>query len=250
MTSPMLTVLVLAVLWLIVVVPMIVRRHDDRANERSVEQFGRSMRALTRRHVALTRPGVAPAVDRDSDDPTTSHAARRATGPRAELFVTGTRPAALAASMRRPVPAMEEALMYPTDRSDMSPARVQMMARRRRSLIILGVGSAVSLVLAVMVGGPMWVPTLLFVAGLGGYVYFLRSQVLRDQERRQARQVRATVRGSAGYDVTERLEQPPAESTVRIDDDDFALHNHDTVDLTGLYDEEALAEQSAERRAS
>jgi hypothetical protein len=145
---------------------------------------------------------------------------------------------------------MEEALMYPVDRSDMSPARVQMMARRRRSLIILGLGSAVSFVLALVVGGPMWVPALLFIAGLGGYVYFLRSQVLRDQERRQARQVRAEARGSAGYDATERLDEPMPESTVRIDDDDFALHNHDTVDLTGLYDEDAYAATEAQRRAS
>jgi Flp pilus assembly protein TadB len=240
MTSPMLTVVVLAVLWLIVVVPMIVRRHDDRANERSVEQFGRSMRALTRRHVAMTRPAASHPADAD---------VVRRPDPRAELFVTGTRPAAAAPSMRRPVPAAEEALMYPVDRSDLSPARQQMMARRRRSLGILGAGSAVCLVLAVVIGGAMWVPALLFIAGLGGYLYFLRSQVLRDQERRQARQVRASARGSSGYDATERIEAPEPESAVRIDDDDFALHNHDTVDLTGLYDEE-FPEPAAERRAS
>ena len=124
-----------------------------------------------------------------------------------------------------------------------------MMARRRRSLTILGVGSGLSLVLAIVVGGPMWVPTLLFLVGLGGYLYFLRSQVLRDLERRQARQERAATHGSAGYDATERLEQPSAESAVRIDDDDLALHDHDTIDLTGLYAEEAF-EQAAERRAS
>jgi len=244
MTSPMLTVVVLAVLWLIVVVPMIVRRHDDRANERSVDQFGRSMRALTRRHVAMTRPAASPRVDADAVP------AVRRVGSRSELFVTGTRPAAAAPSMRRPVPAAEEALMYPVDRSDLSPARQQMMARRRRSLGILGAGSAVSLVLALVVGGPLWVPALLFIAGLGGYLYFLRTQVLRDQERRQARQVRAATRGSAGYDVTERIEAPASESAIRIDDDDIALHDHDTVDLTGLYDEETFAEPSAERRAS
>ncbi len=240
MTSPTMTVLVLAVLWLIVVVPMIVRRHDDRANERSVEQFGKSMRALTRRHVAMTRAGTSVAA---------VPAARRVADG-TELFVSGTRPAALAPSMRRPVPAAEEALMYPADRSDLSPARTQMMARRRRSLTILGLGSTVSVALALVVGGPMWVPALLFVAGLGGYVYFLRTQVLRDQERREARQVRATSRGPAGYDITEGPERPSAESAVRIDDDDVALHNHDTVDLTGLYDEDAVTAGSARRRAS
>jgi len=42
----MTTVFVLAVLWLIVVVPMIVRRNDERRRERSVDGFGRAMRAL------------------------------------------------------------------------------------------------------------------------------------------------------------------------------------------------------------
>ena len=61
MLSPMMTVFVLAVLWLIVVVPMIVRRNDERKRDRSVAGFGRSMRAL----------------------------GRRAPGPRAEVFVAG-----------------------------------------------------------------------------------------------------------------------------------------------------------------
>ena len=115
MTSPMLTVFVLAVLWLIVVVPMIVRRHDDRANERSVEQFGKSMRALTRRHVAMTRPIGSRPVEVAA----ASHSAYRDVDSRAELFVPGTRRAAPAPSMRRPVPAAEEALMYPVDRADL-----------------------------------------------------------------------------------------------------------------------------------
>jgi hypothetical protein len=255
MTSPMLTVFVLAVLWLIVVVPMIVRRHDDRAHERSVEQFGRSMRALTRRHVALSRP----AVSRRSDVEDTRQAVRRVTGPRTspwtpkprpELFVPGARSAALAPSVRRPVPAAEEALMYPVDRTEMSSAHLQMMARRRRSLAILGIGSAASLVLATVLGGVLWVPALLFLAGLGGYVYFLRSQVLRDRERREARQVRASARGPASYDATEDPEPHVADSTVRIDDDHLALHDHDTIDLTGLYAEEAFAQDAAQRRAS
>ena len=36
---------------------------------------------------------------------------------------------------------------------------------------------------------------------------------------------------------------------MRIDDDDIELHNMDTIDLTGLY-QESLAEASAQRRAS
>src|SRR6266516_6143418 len=73
----------------------------------------------------------------------------------------------LAPAVRRPVPAAEEALMHPVDRSEMSAARARMMARRRRSLTILGVGSVAGLVLALSIGGAMWVPALLFGTGLG-----------------------------------------------------------------------------------
>ena len=39
MLSPFMTVAVLAVLWLIVVVPMVLRRSDERRRERSVDGF-------------------------------------------------------------------------------------------------------------------------------------------------------------------------------------------------------------------
>src|SRR5664279_6271082 len=93
--SPMMTVLVLAVLWLVVVVPMIFRRHDERRREKSVDGFGKAMRALGRR-----------AHDTDT---------------RSEIFVPSARQADRpAVSTRRPVPAAQEALMYPVDRSEMS----------------------------------------------------------------------------------------------------------------------------------
>jgi len=248
MTSPMWTVVVLAVLWLIVVVPMIVRRNDDRARDRSVERFGTAMRALTRRHEAMSRPVRSRPADPDA----ASVVAPRVAGPRAELFVTGTRRVDLAPAVRRPVPAAEEALMHPVDRSEMSAARARMMARRRRSLTFLGVGSVAGLVLALSIGGAMWVPALLFGTGLGGYVYFLRGQAVRDRERRQARQLRAATRGMHDYDATDMTGDMIAspDSAVHIDDDDLELHEHDTVDLTGLYAEESAPERSARRRAS
>src|SRR6476659_2708171 len=93
----MMTVFVLAVLWLIVVVPMIFRHHDERRREKSVDGFGKAMRALGRR-------------------------------------------------------------AHPADaRSEMSEARTAMMARRRRSLGILGAGAIVLTPTAFMIGGIMWV---------------------------------------------------------------------------------------------
>lgn len=231
MLSPMMTVFVLAVLWLIVVVPMIFRRHDERSRERSVDGFGKAMRALGRR---------AHPVDA-----------------RTEVFVA-SRTAEPAVSTRRPVPVAQEALMYPVDRSEMSEARAAMMARRRRSLGILGAGSIILVPTALMVGGVMWVLAAPFALGLLGYLWFLRSQAQRDRDRRHNRQQRAATRRVRSTDVTaERAVVPapaavfatPADSVVRIDDDDIELHNMDTIDLTGLYND-GLAEAATQRRAS
>jgi membrane protein implicated in regulation of membrane protease activity len=226
MLSPLMTVAVLTVLWLIVVVPMVLRRSDERRRERSVEGFGRAMRALGR------RVGTPDDV-------------------RAEVYVPRQNRAKLAAPDRRPVPAAQEALMYPPDRSELSVARAQMLARRRRSLGILVGGSVVFGLLALVMGGATWLLALPFLLGFTGYVLFLRNQALRDRARRENRQLRASARRPAGYDATEeiaRFEQAP-ESIVRIDDDDVELMSMDTIDLTGLYSEE-LAPAAVQRRAS
>ena len=143
--------------------------------------------------------------------------------------------------------------MYPVDRSDMSEARAHMMARRRRSLGILGAGSVVLVPTALMTGGFMWLLAAPFALGLVGYLWFLRSQALRDRERRYNRQQRTIERRTRSVDVTAtapaEFAPAPAESVVRIDDDDLELHNLDTIDLTGLYTEE-LAEAATQRRAS
>lgn len=218
MTSPMLTVVVLAVLWLIVVVPMVVRRNDQRAGERSVARFGSAMRALGSRRPAPD-PDDAPAV------------VPRPAASRATVTVPG------GVSTRRPVPAARESLMYEPDRHDMSEARQAMLARRRRSLSTLGAGTVLFVAAAMFLGGMVWTAlAAVFAIGLAGYLWFLRSQALRDRERRETRRSRAEMRPSRGYDVTA---EPPApsrpEAVVRIDDDNVELSHLDTVDLTGLY---------------
>jgi hypothetical protein len=228
MLSPSMTVVVLTVLWLIVVVPMVLRRNDARRRERSIDGFGRAMRALGRR---------ATTTDES----------------RSEVYVPRQNRATLAAPHRRPVPAAQEALMYPPDRSELSAARAQMLARRRRSLGILTGGSVLFGLMALVMGGIMWLLAAPFLVGLAGYMWFLRSQALRDRARREHRLQRAAARRPASYDVTEeigRFEQAP-DSVVRIDDDDVELMSMDTIDLTGLRDELASAAPStAQRRAS
>jgi Flp pilus assembly protein TadB len=226
MLSPFMTVAVLTVLWLIVVVPMVLRRNDERRRERSVDGFGQAMRALGRR-------AGTPVEARN------------------EVYVPHQNRATLAAPERRPVPAAQEALMYPPDKSELSEARTQMLARRRRSLGVLVGGSVVFTLLALVMGGILWVLATPFLLGFVGYLLFLRNQALNDRARRETRQLRAAARRPTGYDATEevgRFEAAP-ESVVRIDDDDVELMSMDTIDLTGLYTED-MAPAASERRAS
>jgi len=239
----MMTVFVLAVLWLIVVVPMVLRRNDERRRDRSLAGFGQAMRALGRRASADADVFVPAEARRSVVDQ----------APRGRLE-TDQR-LAPSVTTRRPVPAAQEALMYPVDRSEMSAARAAMMRRRRRSLAVLGGGSVFFLPFAAMVGGLVWLPALLFLGGLGGYLWFLRTQARRDQDRREGRVTRAYEARSVGYDAT--AEQPPAfapapESVVQIDDDDLDLHSMETIDLTGIYSEDGEAQDAptASRRAS
>jgi hypothetical protein len=244
MLSPMMTVLVLAVLWAIVVVPMLVKFWTERAGERSVARFGSAMQALTNRRSlgALARP--APIDDHGSrSEPKRSS--------RPQVFVPGgaTR---VAPAARRPVPAAMEAVMYPerVAKADMSEARRQMMARRRRSLTLLIAGTMIGLLWGVAMGGMLgWTVAMLFTAGLGGYLFFLRNQALRDRDRRESRLTRSGVNYSRGYDATEEFPAySESETVVRIDDDDVALHGiADTVDLTGLYQDEQFDERPMRR---
>jgi membrane protein implicated in regulation of membrane protease activity len=234
--SPAMTVVVLAVLWLVVVVPMILRRNDERRRERSVDGFGRAMRALGRRAGVRALVGPEPL-------------------PRTDVFVPQAAGPRTATAARRPVPAVQEALMYPVDPAEMSEARTQMMARRRRSLFILVGGSVLFGLLGFVFGGLLWWLAAAFGLGLLGYLYFLRTQALHDRDRRAGRQERAVGRRAHGFDATSdlgRFEDVP-DSVVRIDDDDLALHSMDTIDLTGLYSDEVNVPDSAaaaERRAS
>jgi hypothetical protein len=224
MTSPVFTVAVLAVLWLIVVVPMVVRRKDQRAGERSVRSFRSAMRALASRRSGLPDPDDAPKV------------LARASASAASVSVPSR---AAAVTTRRPVPIAREPVMYVSDRQAMSEARRRMLVRRRRTLAVLVLGTVTFVGLAVLRGGMLWWSLAgTFALALCGYLYFLRALAIRDQERREILRTRADVRPSRSYDVTaEPVRQLRPETVVHIDDEDVALMQLDTVDLTGLYNE-------------
>jgi hypothetical protein len=252
MSKPTLLVVTLLVLWLIVLVPMIFRRVDDSAPARSVRRYGRSMRLLNRRHANASV--LASGYDGGYRGGIANFVGPRISGPRDELFVpggsgSGRRAGSRDVAGRSPAVAGQEGQMY---RAEMSDARRQMMARRRRSLTVLIVGSVLSLLLAFVVGGTLLaLLTTMFCLGLGGYVFFLRSQALRDRERRSWREERALERTPHYEDhaVAEEYFDEVPDTMVRIDDDSIELHNLDTMDLTGVYNE-ADYQDLRERRAS
>ena len=208
--SPFMTVAILTVLWLIVVVPMIVHRGDKAARTRA--------QSRTRRRVELTQV-VSPASD--------SHRLWPAHG------AAGSHPARPHAA-RGPVLAAEETTMESVHQTDISAPREAMLRRRRRSLSVLAVGSVISVLLAGVTGGATWFIAGAFVLGTVGYFYSLRKQALRDRERRAARQLRAAHRPWE-VDTNRSSSARPAESAVRIDDEDVELYAMDTVDLSGVY---------------
>jgi hypothetical protein len=243
------TVVVLAVLWLIVVVPMLLKRKDDRAGERSVARFSAAMRALSTRRsmVSPTRPMTGGEPEQDP-----LRAGNRPGRP--HLLVPGGAER-VAPVARQPVPAAMEAVMYPNRiaKADMSESRRQMMARRRRSLTLLLVGTVVGLLWGVAAGGVLaWTVGFAFAAGLVGYLTSLRNQALRDRQRREARLSRSEPKADRGYDATEQYDEydeyDEDADEVRIDDDDVRLHGvADTVDLTGLYADEQFDERPMRR---
>lgn len=245
--SPMMTVVVLTILWLVVVVPMIVRKGDDAARTRTVSRFRGGLRTLGRATNAVVVANSSPAPPSDLTSVTPHRV-----GGRARSVVAARLPdPALAPASRRPEPAAEEATMRSDEQLEMSAARLSMLRRRRRTLSVLGVGSAVTVILAFFAGGPSWLIAAAFLVGLGGYLYFLRRQALLDRERRAVRQLRAAQRPHNVDRVHSTPSSATSDSLVRIDDDDFELHAMDTVDLTGLYQEQLERLEYAEehRRA-
>ena len=131
MLSPMMTVFVLVVLWLIVVVPMVVRRNDERKRDRpstgSARPCARSAGARTRRH-----PGLRP---------------HRACG---EPAAPSGRAAAVDPPPRARRPGGADVPRRPLG-DDRGPRADD--GARRRSLTILIAGTVVFLPLALFLGG-------------------------------------------------------------------------------------------------
>jgi hypothetical protein len=148
-------------------------------------------------------------------------------------------------AIRRRMPTAEEEALQ--DHQESSEARRQMMSRRRRSLTVLIAGFALSVSLAVLRGGVAWPVAVAFAGGLGGYLFFLRTQARRDRERRQFREPHDDREEATPVQAEAETDGPAPRPAVLIDDDDPALESMDTIDLTGVYEEATVV--TAQRRA-
>jgi hypothetical protein len=184
--------------WAAVLVPMWLRRHDERNEARSVERFSSAMRVLARRTGTAGKrrpPSVMMPGRTEVDDvhiAGASHRPARATGP--------SSPAARASSSGDRL-----------HRGGRSNARARLARRRRRTLL-----SLVLLVLASTALGVVGITAALWVAApaallLAGFVVHLRVQARVAQQ--AARRRSAAARRSAAREMrlreTDRLRRVP-----------------------------------------
>jgi hypothetical protein len=146
-SSTILMAIVLVIMWLVVLVPMFVRRGDERAESRSMDKFATAMRVLSRREAGGSG-GIAGRR-------------RYATAPPAP-YADGASPVRTA-------------------------ARERMLRRRRRTLATLTVTALVAAPGAHVVSPWLWAVAVPAVLLLAGYVGWLRAQVRREYERRTRR---------------------------------------------------------------
>ena len=227
MLSPFMTVVVLAVLWLIVVVPMVLRRSDERRRERSVEGFGRAMRALGRRAGTVedgrcrgVRPAPGSRSARGARPPSRARRPGGADVPARPIrTVRGPR-----ADARAPAPLAGHPDRRLADLRDRRAdhGRRDVAARRRRS-------SSAS-------------------PATCGSCAARRCATARGASTASSARPPAARPATTPPRTSSRFEQLP-DTVVRIDDDDIELHSMDTIDLTGLYTEEVAA-GATQRRAS
>ncbi|TAK68459.1 MAG: hypothetical protein EPO13_10095 [Actinomycetota bacterium] len=167
-------------LWLVVLVPMWLRRHDEADVVRTADRFNHAMRSLSRRSSSPygePREVVVPQRSREV---------------RVAVSGTGSRvadPADRRATAQRPQPA----------RSDRSVRATASAARRRRRVVALLLAAAAVLgVLAVQGRAPVWtpaVPVVLVIVVLALGVRQVRSA--RERAKRRARLEESSRRGRA-----------------------------------------------------
>ncbi|RKS68588.1 hypothetical protein CLV35_3716 [Motilibacter peucedani] len=216
--------------WAAVLVPMWLRRHDERNEARSVERFSSAMRVLSRRGPATSGPAapgrravVMPARPRVADVHVTGPSRERRPIVPLRTVRTATTTAPTAGRSTRvtsqPRPARRSAPLAPVvaalgrlrPRAPRSTAPVSLVVRRRRTLVGLAALLLVVTVAWLLGPAPVWLPVLALLA-LVGYVVHLRAQarVSSEAARRRAAVEQRTAARAARRSSTDRVRRARA----------------------------------------
>jgi hypothetical protein len=219
-------IFVIVALWAAVLVPALLRRHDEATENKSVDRFTRAMRTLRRDdplpgddHTVLMprRPAdaVAPQLFSKSDGPVAVAARLRRRGRAVSARAVSARVAAPApAAPTRPVPSTRAGVSRPGTPAPRPAARrpvsSSLIARRRRTVRTIGIAAMVTLVGGLVFGGLVWALHGL-VDGLAVvYLAHLRSEAKRARAIARRRPARPRVAEPAGR----RTERYAAERVV------------------------------------
>jgi uncharacterized membrane protein len=204
MGSTILLVIALVVLWVVVLVPLILRwRETGTTSNRSVERFSSSMRVLARRTAAPADSETADDATDIADGEYSAHAGAAddlhddAHGDARDEVEYDEHVAA--ADNEHHLAAVDGDTDANDDTDDEPPAdlvrplpsgRKVMLERRRRSLGTLVTAGLISLILALSWLPVMWVVQLACDVLLVGYLVWLRAEAKREQQRRARRAAR------------------------------------------------------------
>lgn len=244
---------IVVVLWFVVLVPMVLTRRDTAREAALPEPLSPAARILSRRSRRSASPRSFAATSSHPEARRFSAMSRRESSPSLEhdqhdqtkrpyeldpQDVVDTGVHARYVDDVEPAPAYDPDSPRPVDperhrRTD--AARELMLARRRRTLVALFVLAVVSLALAVLVSTWFWIPQVIIDLALFGYLYHLRNEAIREQERRDAREERfadqpreqsAPQRRIFSASAQQESETPDERrQVVRIDDEDPTFYD-------------------------
>jgi len=215
--SSLILVVVVAV-WATVLVPMLLRRHDEGADHRSSDRIATAFRVLARRPTTAASPVPAALAGRAAGARPTQ---RRAAG---VAVPWPDAPEDVRRQLLRTRPAPPPAPSIPVDRSRRRPVRLtrrQLLARRRRLLAGLLVLAAAQVAGVMAIGPGFWVGQLVADVMLVGYLGHLRQEAVRARRRRARASVRMAARrrpaaGGWPVDAAGRSAAPAAPPVPRV----------------------------------
>lgn len=241
---------VVVVMWFVVLVPMVLTRRDAAMEKAAGDNLSPSARILTRRTGSVSASRVSrrkstmslsesspslgteqdSAEDRYDDEPETAEYFD-------EMVDTGVYERYVDETEEEDLHASDVQVVHDHERTDR--AREKMLERRRRTLIVLTALIVISLALAVLASPWMWAPTAIFGAMGAGYMWHLRAEARREEERRLTRVARANrARRTTGFETQHSdgvrhsyaagaftAPERPEDDVVRLDDEDVAFYD-------------------------